>query len=105
MVGEDGAELERERVERALELVCGEEQRRREAGVVPRRDAAAQARRSSAVSVSTTASVARGGVAVRSAVACRAAVGDQRLQAIAEDRRAGRDRAREPRRESAIRQL
>ena len=39
VVGEDRAELERKRVERSLELVRGEQQRRGQAGVVPRVDA------------------------------------------------------------------
>ena len=39
VIREDRAELERERVERSLELARGDEQRRGEAGVVPRGDA------------------------------------------------------------------
>ena len=38
VVGENRAELERKRVERLLEFVAGDQQRRRETGVVPRVD-------------------------------------------------------------------
>ena len=60
VIGEDRAELERKRVERSAELLRAEQERRREAGVVPRRDAVGAGRRSSAVSASTTASVGVG---------------------------------------------
>ena len=36
VIGEDRAKLERERVERAAELLRGEKKRRRQAGIVPR---------------------------------------------------------------------
>ena len=95
VIGEDGAELERKRVERSPELVRGDEQRRRQAGIVPRRrPVPTQARRSSADRPSTTASVGRRGRRRRSRV-----VDDQRPQADRRRSRADRDRAREPRRE------
>ena len=50
VVGEDRAEFERERVERALELVGREQERRRQPGPVPARRAGGAGRRSSPVS-------------------------------------------------------
>ena len=88
VVGEDRAELERERVERSPELVRGERAAASPGPRVPRGDAPAQARRSSRVSV-------RPSPACASVSACRArrlrvdgraaAVHDERPQAVAED--------------------
>ncbi len=79
VIGEDRAELERERVERAAELLRGEKKRRRQAGIVPRGDALG----------ARPQVVGRQGIddgqRRRRVASARGAIRDQRLQTRAKD--------------------
>ena len=79
VVGEDRAELERERVQRAAELLRGEKKRRRQAGIVPRGHALG-----ARPQVVGRQGIDDGQRRRRVAPACRA-IRDQRLQTRTED--------------------
>ena len=91
MIGEDGAELERERVERSAELLRGEQQRRGEAGVVPGGDARGARAQVVGRQASTTASVGVGSLAASIATAT---AGEPDAQVASSVARVGISRAR-----------